>query len=250
MINYKTPEEIVLMREAGKRLQEVVNRLIPEIEPGMTTRQVDDRAQELIKKSGGEISFNRVKGYNWATCLPINEQVVHTPPSSRILKKGDVLTVDIGVFYRGFHSDYATTFSVGGKGNPETERFLEVGKSTLKKAIAAAVKDHRIGEISAVIEREIKGAGYFILKELTGHGIGRELHEDPYVFGFRQKAIEKTPKMIPGLAIAIEIIYSMGTEEIAYEEGNDWSIISADKSLTACFEDTIAITEAGTLKLT
>lgn len=250
MIHLKTPEEIEIMRECGKRLMQAVGDLLPIIKEGMTTLEVDTKAEELIEKYGAESSFKRVKGYSWSTCLPINEQVVHTPPSKRILKIGDVLTVDIGAFYKNFHTDYATTIVIGGVKDEKKRKFLSVGEETLEKAIAVAKAGRHLGEISAVIEKEIKRPGYFILRELTGHGVGRELHEDPFVPGFVNKPVEKTIIMKPGLVIAIEIIYSMGTEEIAYEQAGAWSIKSADNSLTGCFEKSVAITQDTTYILT
>lgn len=250
MIDYKTEEEIKIMAEGGAILKKVMGELLPQVKAGMTTKRVDEIATELIKKKGGDLSFNKVKGFHWATCLCVNEQVVHTPPSNRVLKDGDVFTIDIGVFLKGFHTDHATTIVVGGKTDSETEKFLRVGKETLDKAIAKAKKGNRLGDISKLIQDEIRGNGYFILKELTGHGVGRDLHEDPYVPGFLDRKIEKTLEIKEGLVIAIEIIYSKGTEEIAYEEGSDWSITSSDGSLTACFEHTVAITKAGTIVLT
>jgi methionyl aminopeptidase len=250
MIDYKSEEEMELMRQGGEMLRNVVTELLPRVKEGMTTQEVDRIATELIKNQGGDISFNKVKGYHWSTCLCINEQVVHTRPSKRKLKNGDVFTVDIGVYYKNFHTDFATTFVIGGKTDPETEKFLETGKKTLEKAIAKANAGARIGEISKVIQDNIYGEGYFILKELTGHGVGRELHEDPFVPGYLDRKIEKTLEIKPGLVIAIEVIYSKGTEDIAYESGDDWSITSSDLSLTACFEHTIAITKKGTIVLT
>lgn len=250
MIDLKSPEEIEIMRDGGKRLMLAVGELIPIISEGMTTLEIDTKAEELIKKHGAESSFKRVEGYRWSTCLPINEQVVHTPPSKRVLKNGDVLTVDIGAFYKGFHTDYATTVVIGGVQDEKTRKFLTVGEKTLDKAIAVAKAGRHLGEISAVIEKEIKGNGYFILRELTGHGVGRELHEDPYVPGFVSKPVEKTIIMKPGLVIAIEIIYSMGSEEIAYEKQGEWSIKSSDNSLTGCFEKSVAITQDTTYILT
>jgi len=250
MIKLKTNEEIAIMADGGQRLRKVVSALLKIVKPGMTTLEIDELAEELIIKEGGESSFNKVKGYKWCTCLTINEQAVHTPPSKRVLKNGDVLTIDIGMYYKGFHTDYSTTFVVGDKKDEKIEKFLQVGKDTLDKAIKMAKAGNRLGEISNVIEKEIYGNGYFILKELTGHGIGRGLHEDPYVFGFNERPIEKTIVIKPGLVIAIEIIYSMGSEQIAYEEGISWSIISADRSLAACFEHTVAIMEDKSIVLT
>jgi methionyl aminopeptidase len=250
MIHYKTEEEIKIMQEGGRRLRAVVKDLLPQVKAGMTTAKVNEIAEKLIKQAGGEISFNKVPGYDWATCLTINEQVVHTPPGKRVLKDKDVLTIDIGLYYQGFHTDFSTTFIIGGRSDKETDKFLSIGLETLKKAIDVAKAGNYLGQISETIEKNITGQGYFIMKALTGHGIGHELHEDPYVLGFLEKPVEKTLKIKPGLVIAIEIIYSRGSEKIAEEPGSDWSIISSDRSLTACFEHTVAITEKKTLILT
>lgn len=250
MIHLKTPAEIKIMEECGKKLRDTVEELIPFIKEGMTTLEIDKEAERLLVKNGAESSFKKVDGYSWSTCLPINEQTVHTPPTKRVLKAGDVLTLDIGAFYKGFHTDTATTFVIGGKTDQDTQKFLDAGKIALQKGIAQVNAGNHLGHISQVMEKEICGNGYFILKQLTGHGIGKELHEDPYVLNFLDKPIEKTYKMRPGLVIAVEIIYSQGTEEIAYEDETEWSIITDDHSLSACFEHTIAITEENAYILT
>lgn len=250
MIDFKSTEEINIMIDGGRRLRSVVRTLLNKIDIGITTKEIDFLAEKLIKKQGGESSFKRVKNYFWTTCLPINNQVVHTPPSDRRLKLGDVLTLDIGMYFKGYHTDFATTFFIGNKPSNKVNHFLETGKKALFEAIKQAKVGNRIGNISEAIEDEIKGQGYFIIKDLTGHGIGKELHTDPYVFGYRERPTENTLLIKPGLTIAIEVIYSMGTEKIKYEKNNNWSIISADGSLTACFEHTIAITEKKTLVLT
>lgn len=250
MIHLKTDAEIEIMSQAGEILRKVVSEVKPQIEVGMTTEEIDTRATDLIKKYGGEVSFNKVPGYSWATCLPINDQIVHTPPSKRKLKNGDLLTLDIGVYLKGYHVDYADAFIVGENKDPRITRFLQVGKETLDKAIAAAKVGHYIGEISQVIETGVRGNGYYILRELTGHGVGHDLHEDPYVPGFLDKPVEKTYRIKSGLVIAVEVIYSMGSEEIAYEPGNSWSIITKDRSISACFEATIALTDKNTRILT
>lgn len=250
MINLKTLKEIETMKEGGRRLRKVVEKLRQKIRVGITTATVDQEAERLIKEQGGTASFKKVKGYHFATCLPINEQVVHTPPSKRRLKEGDLLTVDIGMYYKGFHTDYADTMVIGGQLSDRTKKFLETGRRALYKAIEATRGGHRLGKVSLAIERQIYSHGYFILKQLTGHGIGRKLHEDPYVFGFLDGPIDKTPLIRAGLVIAIEVIYSMGTEEIVHEVDNRWSVVTADHSLSACFEHTVAITDKDTFILT
>lgn len=251
MIYLKNEKEIEIMREGGKRLRAVVSDLLPKIKVGMTTEQIDNEAERLVEIQGGEPSFKKVKGYKWTTCLPINEQVVHTPPSeSKVLTDGDILTLDIGMYYKGFHTDYATTFLMGSRKNEKVERFLKKGERALSLALEEVMSGKRIGHISKRIEDEIKSGGYFILKQLTGHGIGRRLHEEPYVLGFLDRPIEKTLEIRQGLVLAVEVIYSMGTEEIAHETGSNWSMVSADRSLTACFEHTVAVGFARSIVLT
>jgi len=250
MITYKTDAEIETMRVGGEKLKRVMEQLVPQIRAGLTTNDINTLAEKYIKEQGADISFNKVKGYKWAVCVPINEQVVHTPPTKRILKNGDVLTVDIGAYYRGFHTDHAITLVAGGKSTPEIDVFLQVGKEALQLAIEQAQVGKRIGNISQAIEKKVVGAGYTIMKQLTGHGVGKELHEDPFIPGFVSKPIEKTMKLRPGMVLALEVIYSMGSADIAYEENQEWSIITADKSMSACFEHTVAITDKNTLVLT
>jgi len=249
-INLKSPEEIRIMQEGGQRLRKVMQLLKPQIKMGITTREIDIEAERLIKNEGGESSFKKVPNYHWTTCLCINEQVVHTPPSERKIKEGDLLTIDIGMFYQGFHTDYSDSFIVGKNYDPKVKHFLEVGKNALNKAISQAKPGNYLGKISEAISQEVYGNGYFIMKDLTGHGVGRSLHEDPFIPGYLDKPVYKTVKIKPGLVIAIEVIYSQGTEKIAYEKGDDWSIVTADGSLSACFEHTVAITEKNGFILT
>jgi len=237
------------MIEGGKRLKEVVNILRLKIKPGVTTRQIDSQAEELINKMGGEPSFKRVKGYTWSTCISLNEQIVHTPPSGRIIADGDMLTIDIGMYYKGFHTDFAYTLAIGSR-DKKVEEFLQTGKKALRSALAKAKKGRRLGEISYAIETEVKSKKYSVVRELTGHGIGRKLHEDPMITGYVDIPIDKTIVIKRGLVIAIEVIYAMGRSEMEYEHDSDWSIKTADGSLSACFEKTVAITDTKTIILT
>lgn len=250
MITYKTDEEIGIMRVGGEKLKAVMKQLVPQIRAGITTNDINVLAETYIKEQGADISFNKVEGYKWAVCVPINEQVVHTPPTKRVLKNGDVLTVDIGAYYQGFHTDHAITLVVGGTSTPKINRFLQVGKEALQLAIDQARVGKRIGHISEAIEKKVVGAGYTIMKQLTGHGVGKQLHEDPLIPGYISKPIEKTMKLRPGMVLALEVIYSMGSADITYEENLEWSIITADKSMSACFEHTVALTDKNSLVLT
>lgn len=251
MIKLKTEKEIAMMIEGGRRLRKVVSQLKRFIRPQMTTREIDRQAEYLIKINGGEPSFKKVKGYHWTTCLSINDQVVHTPPSLRRINDGDILTLDVGFYYQGFHTDFSDTFIVGKpKKDQKIDKFLQVGKETLKKAIKQFKENNHIGHISQVIEEEIRGHGYFVIKSLTGHGIGKQLHEDPYILGYLDRPISSTPLIEKGLVAAIEIIYSLGSEEIMTEKGSHWSLVTTDGSPAACFEQTVAVSGKNTIILT
>lgn len=241
MIKIKTEKEIGIMHEGGKILKKVIDQVVDATKPGMTTRELDSMARKLIVENGGQTSFDKVKGYNWALCTPVNEEIVHTPPNDRKLVAGDVLCIDIGVFYKGFHTDYSTTFVVGGTDDQKIIKFLEVGKNTLEKAIEKVRVGNRIGDISQLIEKEIEGHGYCVVHELTGHGVGRSLHEDPYVYGYVEKPIEKTAKIEEGMVLAIEIIYSFTSSHIKYLDHDDWTLVTDDGSISACFERTVAV---------
>lgn len=250
MVKLKTEDEIAIMKEGGAILRSVVDEVIPWIKPGLRTEEIDKKAEELIRKKGGLPSFQTVKGFKWTTCLPVNEQAVHTPPSKRVLEDGDIITLDIGVLYKGFHTDFAYSKIVGNNKDAEKEKFLKVGKETLDKAIKMVKLGEYLGTIAEFIHDEITKHGYFILKELTGHGIGRDLHEDPYVLNYLDRPVQKTYKIKPGFVFALEIIYSMGTEEIIYQADNHWSINTKDGSLSGWFEKTLAVTEEKTFILT
>lgn len=249
-IQLRTKEEFVNQKETGKRLREVLDHVLELIEVGITTNEIDAKADELLQKQGGTASFKTVPGYHWATCVPVNEQIVHTPPSDRVLQKGDVFTIDVGLYRDGLHTDLATTVVVGGTASKEVQKFLSVGEDTLENSIQAATVGGHLGDISQVIEKEIYGNGYYILKELTGHGVGTELHQPPYIPGYLDRPVSKTPVIQPGLVIAVEVIYSMGTEQLAHEPGDSWSIVTRDGSLAACFEKTIGFDEKNRFILT
>lgn len=249
MIYLKTKEEIEKMIEGGKRLRQVVQELKKIVKPGISTFEIDKLAEELIIKAGGYPAFKRVENYFWTVCVPVNEEIVHTPPSkNKILKEGDVLTIDIGMEYQGFNTDYADSMIVG-RDIYYRQPFLDIGRQTLEKAISKAKWGNYIGDISLTIEQEITKAGFSIVKELVGHGIGRALHEDPFVPGFCNQRKETTPRLEEGLTIAIEIIYSQGNGKMKYRKGDEWTIITADGSISACFETTVAILKKKTLIL-
>lgn len=255
MIHYKTPEEIEVMREGGRRLGNILLELLEFSRPGTILTDIENRAVDLIAQNGATGSFNTVPGYHWVTCLNVNEVVVHGIPSAYTLAEGDVLTIDIGLIYQGFHTDTAWTKIVtNGQGNAgdyrEKEKFLTVGKEALERGIAAARVGNRVGDISRAVQETIEGAGYSIVKSLVGHGVGRELHEEPQIPNYQRGAIENTLPLKEGMTIAIEPIYAMGKGEIVYENDDGWTLATRDRSLTSVFEHSLAITAKGPIVLT
>jgi len=246
----KTHHEIALMTESGKRLRSAYSELIPSIKAGETTAEVDIRADILLRKNGLEASFKTVQGYSWATCLAVNDQAVHTPPNNTVLKIGDVLTVDYGGLYDNYHSDWATTIIIGNVHDKRKERFLSVGELALHKTLDALQVGAYLGIVGKIMQETIEGAGYKVLRDLTGHGIGRELHEDPYIPNIVLKPMEKTYRIEPNFVAAIEIIYSESTSKIIQKSPDQWSIDTADGSLAACFEHTILVDQNGVHILT
>ncbi|MCX6791703.1 MAG: type I methionyl aminopeptidase [Candidatus Gottesmanbacteria bacterium] len=248
MIHIKTPEEIATMREGGKKLGIILEDLLAFSTPGAVLTDIEKRANELIEKSGATASFKTVPGYKWATCLNVNEVVVHGIPTSYALRDGDVLTIDIGLLYKGFHTDTAGTKIIGS--SKKNEEFLKVGQLALERGIEAARIGNRIGDISKIVQETIEGAGYSIVKSLVGHGIGRELHEEPQIPNYLRGAIENTLPFQEGMTIAIEPIYAAGQGDIVYENTDGWTLATRDRSLTSVFEHTLAVTANGPLILT
>jgi len=245
----KSLEEIEIMKSGGLILQQTMAELLPTIKVGMSTKAIDEIAEKLIRKHHAFPSFNTVKGYHWTTCLPINDQIVHTKPSLRVLNAGDMLTIDIGCLYKGYHTDYATSFIVGQAKSPKDQEFLRQGKETLDLAIKSLRNGKHLGEVSKTIMDNLNKYGLSVVKELTGHGIGKQLHEDPFIPGWCDRPINETIIVRPGLVVAIEIIYAQGSGKMKYESDN-WSIVTADHSLSACFEHTVAVYENSALILT
>ncbi len=231
------------MRTGGAMLRRAVDALIPFIQPGISLIDVDHRATELITTEGAGLSFARVPGYRWATCLSVNETVVHGVPDQYRLKAGDVLKLDIGVFYKGFHVDYGDTLIIGGEhtASSETKRFLDVGRKTLSGALALVQPGVHIGVVSEYIGKHIEGAGYKIIYELTGHAVGTELHMTHYIPGFLQSSITKTPLFKPGTAYAIEVIYSERDTAVVQKKRDGWSLETEGGSQSGCFENSVFV---------
>lgn len=251
MIPLKTPKDIETMKEGGRLLADILNRITAAAKPGANLLDLEELAVDLIAKTGGKASFKMVPGYRWATCLNVNRGIVHGVPFDYRLKPGDLFSVDAGVYYQGFHSDAARSLVVPSAlpEKSDLRLFLAAGKRALKKAIAAARPGHRVGHLSQAIEKEITAAGFQPVKDLTGHGVGRKLHESPSIPGFLSEALEKTPALKPGMVLAIEVIYASGSPDIVVGD-DDWTVETADGSLAGLFEETVAVTAAGPLVLT
>lgn len=256
MIDIKTPEELEIMAEGGSKLGKILDQLLFQAQAGVKLLDLDTLAEKLIIEAGGKPSFKTVPGYKWSTCLCVNDMVVHGIPTSYLLKDGDVLTIDVGMLYGGFHTDAAWAKLINkqqatsGKRQEEKEKFLKVGEEALQKAIAKAQAGNHIGHISEVIQTIVEGAGYSVVRSLVGHGVGRSLHEEPQVPGFLRGKIENTPILAEGMTIAIEVIYAMGGSEVVYINDDGWTIGTKDGSLAAVFETSIAIQSGGPLMLT
>lgn len=253
MIRTKTPEEIRTMHEGGRRLGSILKQLLTFARPGISLLEIEAHADRLITLAGATASFKTVKGYKHATCLCVNEVVVHGVPTAYVLKDGDELTIDVGLIFQGFHTDTAWTKIITSEKSTvksEDEKFLKTGQEALAKAINAARVGNYVGDISQVIQSTIEGAGYNLVKTLVGHGVGYELHEDPQVPNYVRGTKEHTYRLRGGETIAIEPIYVRGVGLVVYENTDGWTLATRDRSLAAVFEHSIAITPDGPIVLT
>ncbi|SRR3989344_866 len=242
----KTDKEIKIMKKSGQICAKALRKVLDNVKPQITCKELDTIAEKAIRSLGATPSFMTVDDYKWTICTTINEQVVHGIPNNTTLKEGDILGVDIGALYMGYHSDLAITVPVG-KISEETEKFLLTGRKTLEEAIKKARSGNHIQDISETIQNGIQSQGYSIVESLTGHGIGKELHEDPLVPGVGTKG--QGPKILKNMTLAIEVIYAAGSGDVGLEE-DGWTISTKDKSLAGLFEQTVAITDNGPIVLT
>lgn len=233
-------DKIADMTKGGAILAHIRNQVAQAIRPGVSSRQLDELAENLIGKFGGEPSFKMVEGYNFATCININEGVVHGIPKDIKINKGDLVTVDIGIIYQGFHTDTATTL-VAGATNKKNLYFLKAGKKALKNAIQAAKVGNRVEDISREIQKTIEKSGFSCISSLTGHGIGKNLHEEPPIPCVIIKEKGKSPKLEKGQTLAIEVIYAQGSPQLNLED-DGWTLITSDGKNTAVFEETVLVT--------
>lgn len=245
MIPIKNTQEIEIMRQGGRRLGTVFGQVLEEIRPGVELKKLDQLAEKFIKKQKGLPSFKMVKGYQWSTCININQGVVHGVPGKYRILNGDLVSLDVGMFFQGFHTDMARTILLpGGEKNQEKKKFLNAGKKALIKAVKVAKVGNRIGHISQTIEQEIKSEEFKPIEALTGHGVGRKLHEDPKIPCLPRKTLEETELIKTGMALAIEVIYAQGKPDIVLAD-DGWTVETTDRKLAGLFENTIVVTKKG-----
>lgn len=229
---------IELMRKSGEITAKALKKVLQSIKVGVSGLELDQIAETEIKKYKGELSFKSVKNYNFASCITINDQVVHGLPSGQKIKEGDLVSIDLGTVYKGWHTDAAWTVEVNNKKN----KFLEIGEEALWQGIAKAVEGNKIGDISAAIQQKVEGAGYSVVRSLVGHGVGRALHEEPEVPGFGEAGTG--PILKAGTTLAIEVIYIMGKKDVVLDQ-DGWTIKSADGSPAGLFEMSIIVGPKG-----
>jgi methionyl aminopeptidase len=237
MIQIKTPEEIEIMRQGGKKLAAILAQVSVAVRPGIVTKELDNLAEKLIKEAGGSPSFKGYNGFSATICTSINEEVVHGIPSDRILREGDLLSIDVGMQYLGFHTDMAVTVAAG-EVSHEALRLLHAAKKALKRGIKKAKVGNTFGDISNTIQRYVEDQGFAVVRDLCGHGIGRDLHEDPQIMNFGKR--HKGEKIKEGMVFCIEPMITNGSWEVVKAK-NQLTFITKDKSISAHFEHTLAI---------
>lgn len=236
------------MLEGGKKLARVKKGLAEATKAGVSSMDIEKLAVKLIEEEGAEGSFNKVPGYSWVTCINVNDGLVHGIPSKDVIfKSGDIVSIDVGVFYKGFHTD--TSISVGIDLSPNDKKFLNIGQMALEKAITKARVGNYVYDISSAIESVIEAHGYSTIKALVGHGVGRELHEDPQIPCFVPGRISDSPKIEPGMVFAIEVMYAAGSDKVQILE-DGWTIAMRDGKMSGLFEESVAISPKGPIVLT
>lgn len=248
MIKIKTPEEIKIMAEGGMKLGRIKRQLADAVNSGVSALDIENLAMKLIREEGVEASFAKVPGYHWATCINVNEGLVHGIPGKDVIfKKGDAVSIDIGAYYKGFHTDASITVAIDP--SPEVRKFLHVGEEALQKALKAVRAGNHVYDISKVIEENIEAGGYSTIKALVGHGVGRDLHEDPQIPCFVPGRIEDSPLIKKGMVFAVEVMYAAGSDKVEVLE-DGWTIAMRDGKISGLFEETVAVTDGGPKVLT
>jgi methionyl aminopeptidase len=248
MITLKTAQQTAKMREAGLIVATMLESCRAAVRPGVTTAELDRIAAEVLKKAGASSSFLGYYGYPATVCTSVNEEIVHGIPGKRRLREGDIVGIDAGAIVDGWHADAAITVPVG-KVSAEAERLIRVTEEALRIGIAKARIDNRIGDIGAAIQEFVESQGYSVVRNYVGHGIGRAMHEEPQVPNYRPAKGQPNPPISEGLCLAIEPMVNIGRPETR-TLADQWTVVTADKSLSAHFEHTLACTPAGPVVLT
>lgn len=239
-VTIKSAEEIEKMREAGRLLARVHEELAKTIRPGVSTKEIDTVCEELIRGYGCTPNFLHYEGYPASVCVSVNEEVVHgIPRPERILKEGDIVSLDTGLIYRGYHSDAARTYGVG-RISPDAEKLIEVTRESFFRGIRMASAGKHLHDISNAIADYVIPHGYGIVHDLVGHGIGTKLHEPPNIPNFPQR--RRGIRLKAGMTLAIEPMINIGTCEVDWLD-DEWTVVSADRSLSAHYENTVLVTD-------
>ena len=235
----KSSQEVAIMRKAGKIVATILQKLKEETKPGIQTQQLDTIAIEELKRHNARASFKGYRGFPASLCVSVNDEIVHGIPSTRQLKDGDIVSLDFGAIVHGFHGDAAITVPVG-KVSPEAQELMDVTEGALAAGIKAAHNRSRLGEISAAIQDYVESRGFSVVREYSGHGVGRSLHEDPLVPNFGTRG--EGPIISTGMTLALEPMVNTGGWRTRVAD-NEWTVLTADGSLSAHFEHTIAISD-------
>lgn len=241
-------DKITAMTEGGKKLSNIKQMLPDFCQKIRSIKSIDLKVEELIRKSGAKPSFKMVPGYRWSTCINVNDSIVHGIPGNGYLEDGDLVTVDLGLFWRGFHVDSAISFVIG-KGTKTTNEFLSAGKQVLKETIALAVSGKKIEDLSQKMQTGIESRGYNVVRQLTGHGVGKELHEDPPIPCFVSKEPEMKVVLEEGMTIAVEVMYTQG-HWLLTTDSDGWTMRTKDGKLSAVVEETVLVTNQNPIALT
>jgi methionyl aminopeptidase len=246
-IELKSPREIDLLRKAGQISADILMTLKNKVVAGMTTQDIDVMAAAMMREHGATPSFLNYRGYPATVCTSVNEEIVHAIPGKRKLKDGDILSLDIGMFVEGYCGDTATSWVIGGHATPEQEKLMKAGRESLQASIDAALLGHRLGDVSSAMQMVVEKAGFNVVREYGGHGIGRAMHEEPHVpnYGTPNTGI----RLVEGMVLAIEVMANAGTAAIKHKS-DGWTVVTADGKPSVHYEKMVAITADGTEILT
>jgi len=243
MIIYKSKDELEKMRTSGRITAGTIQRVLAAVRPGATTADLDAVAESTIREAGAVPSFKGYRGFPASICTSLNNEIVHGIPSKgRVLKDGDLLSLDFGAIWEGFHSDSAVTVFVGEPPSSEAEKLVRVTEEALEVGIAQIRPGGRVTDISSAVQQCAEGAGFSVVREYVGHGVGRSLHEDPQIPNYG--APGRGPELRPGLVVAVEPMVNLGGWETVVL-ADEWTVVTLDGSLSAHFEHTIAVTDDG-----